>query len=196
VASSVAERIVGPEKIPGAPRPADAAISSRVVLQVQPAGRYGDKVILRDELHAQGRRLLRHHRAFGRGQSTLIRCVNRLVDPEGGEILFDGVDRRRCRQSGLRAVRRHIGMIFQEFNPIERMSVIGNVLAGRLGPRRHGAACCASTPGRTSASRWCCSTAWAWASTSTSAPTVFGRTAPAAGHRARSDPEPEAAAGG
>jgi phosphonate transport system ATP-binding protein len=69
----------------------------------------------------------------GAGKSTLIRCVNRLVEPTGGEILFNGLDILKVDQAELRAVRRNIGMIFQEFNLIERLSVIDNVLTGRLG---------------------------------------------------------------
>jgi len=69
----------------------------------------------------------------GAGKSTLIRCINRLVEPTGGEILF--FDREITKLPGrqLRRLRRDIGMIFQEFNLIDRMSVMDNVLSGRLG---------------------------------------------------------------
>lgn len=69
----------------------------------------------------------------GAGKSTLIRCVNRLVEPIGGEISF--CDREITKLPGrqLRMLRRDIGMIFQEFNLIDRMSVMDNVLSGRLG---------------------------------------------------------------
>jgi phosphonate transport system ATP-binding protein len=69
----------------------------------------------------------------GAGKSTLIRCVNRLVEPSGGEVLLDGRDLLRLDARRLREARRHIGMIFQEFNLIERLSVLDNVLTGRLG---------------------------------------------------------------
>ena len=69
----------------------------------------------------------------GAGKSTLIRCVNRLVEPSSGEILLDGDDLVSISQRKLRAARRNIGMIFQEFNLIERLSVLDNVLTGRLG---------------------------------------------------------------
>jgi phosphonate transport system ATP-binding protein len=69
----------------------------------------------------------------GSGKSTLIRCVNRLVEPTSGQILFNGRDILKLPASELRGVRRNIGMIFQEFNLIERLSVIDNVLTGRLG---------------------------------------------------------------
>jgi phosphonate transport system ATP-binding protein len=69
----------------------------------------------------------------GAGKSTLIRCVNRLVEPTAGRVLFHGVDLLQLDQSRLREARRNIGMIFQEFNLIERLSVMDNVLTGRLG---------------------------------------------------------------
>ena len=69
----------------------------------------------------------------GSGKSTLIRCINRLVEPSGGEIIFDQRNVTRLNHKDLRILRRDIGMIFQEFNLIERMSVIDNVLSGRLG---------------------------------------------------------------
>ncbi|MGH6661897.1 MAG: phosphonate ABC transporter ATP-binding protein [Rhodospirillales bacterium] len=69
----------------------------------------------------------------GTGKSTLIRCINRLVEPTSGEILFQGQDLAQLRGQGLRAARRRIGMIFQEFNLVERLTVIENLLCGRLG---------------------------------------------------------------
>ena len=69
----------------------------------------------------------------GAGKSTLIRCVNRLVEPKGGQVLFNGVDLLKLSYPEMRMQRRNIGMIFQEFNLIERLSVMDNVLTGRLG---------------------------------------------------------------
>ncbi|TDJ31140.1 MAG: phosphonate ABC transporter ATP-binding protein [Gammaproteobacteria bacterium] len=69
----------------------------------------------------------------GSGKSTLIRCINRLVNPSGGEILFYDREVTKLRGRQLRLLRRDIGMIFQEFNLIDRMSVMDNVLSGRLG---------------------------------------------------------------
>ncbi|MFY7959581.1 MAG: phosphonate ABC transporter ATP-binding protein [Elsteraceae bacterium] len=69
----------------------------------------------------------------GTGKSTLIRCINRLVDPSSGEIWFGGVDLAKLRGSELRAARRRIGMVFQEYNLVERLTVIENLLCGRLG---------------------------------------------------------------
>ena len=71
--------------------------------------------------------------ASGTGKSTLIRCINRLVEPTAGEILFDGADLARLNGGALRHARRHIGMVFQEYNLVERLTVMENVLSGRLG---------------------------------------------------------------
>src|SRR5688572_32882839 len=73
----------------------------------------------------------------GTGKSTLIRCINRLVDPTRGSIWFDidgqRTDLARLRGSALRASRRRIGMVFQEYNLVERLTVMENLLTGRLG---------------------------------------------------------------
>jgi len=71
--------------------------------------------------------------ASGTGKSTLIRCINRLVEPTAGAILFDGTDMARLSGKALRHARRHIGMVFQEYNLVERLTVMENLLCGRLG---------------------------------------------------------------
>ena len=69
----------------------------------------------------------------GAGKSTLIRCINRLVEPTGGQILLDDVDLASLSTGALRRARRRIGMIFQEYALVERLTVMENVLSGRLG---------------------------------------------------------------
>ena len=69
----------------------------------------------------------------GAGKSTLIRCVNRLVQPSGGQIELEGQDLSVLGSAGLRQARRQIGMIFQEYALIERLTVMENLLSGRLG---------------------------------------------------------------
>jgi phosphonate transport system ATP-binding protein len=69
----------------------------------------------------------------GTGKSTLVRCINRLVEPTSGEIFFQGCDLVKLDRGELRLARRHIGMVFQEYNLVERLSVMENLLSGRLG---------------------------------------------------------------
>lgn len=69
----------------------------------------------------------------GTGKSTLIRCINRLVTPTAGRIVFKGMDLTGLGGRGLREVRRRIGMVHQEYNLVERLTVMENVLCGRLG---------------------------------------------------------------
>ena len=71
--------------------------------------------------------------ASGTGKSTLIRCINRLVEPTSGQILFEGTDLAGLSGRALREARRHIGMVFQEYNLVERLTVMENLLCGRLG---------------------------------------------------------------
>lgn len=69
----------------------------------------------------------------GAGKSTLIECVNRLTDPTAGSIKLDGTEITDLSKSELRDARRDMGMIFQEFNLVERLTVMENVLSGRVG---------------------------------------------------------------
>lgn len=69
----------------------------------------------------------------GAGKSTLIRCINRLVLPTSGQVMLENTDLRTLSAEGLRQARRQIGMIFQEYALVERLTVMENVLSGRLG---------------------------------------------------------------
>ena len=69
----------------------------------------------------------------GAGKSTLIRCVNRLVEPTMGKVFLGDIELTRLSQGQLRRVRRRMGMIFQEYALVERLTVMENVLSGRLG---------------------------------------------------------------
>ena len=69
----------------------------------------------------------------GAGKSTLIRCVNRLVEPTGGKIFLGDLELAHLGSSELRRARTRMGMIFQEYALVERLSVMENVLSGRLG---------------------------------------------------------------
>lgn len=69
----------------------------------------------------------------GAGKSTLLRCVNRLVTPTSGSVLFDGCEVTNLRGRRLRELRRRVSMVFQSYNLVHRTTAIENVLQGRLG---------------------------------------------------------------
>ena len=71
----------------------------------------------------------------GAGKSTILRCINRLIDATEGKIIYDGEDIMSLRKGQLRNVRTKTGMIFQHYNLVERLSVMENVLHGRLGQK-------------------------------------------------------------
>lgn len=66
----------------------------------------------------------------GCGKSTTIRTINRLIEPDSGSIVFDGLDITQLREDELRKVRKRIGYVFQHFNLINRLSAIENVMLG------------------------------------------------------------------
>ena len=69
----------------------------------------------------------------GAGKSTLIRCINRLVEPTSGSVKLGGLEITTLNRRDLRKARARMGMIFQEYNLVERLTVMENVLSGRLG---------------------------------------------------------------
>ena len=69
----------------------------------------------------------------GAGKSTLIRCVNRLVEPTKGFAILNDINLTNLSSRALRKARRKMGMIFQEYALVERLTVMENVLSGRLG---------------------------------------------------------------
>ena len=69
----------------------------------------------------------------GSGKSTILRCINRLVEATQGSIIFDGHDIKQADKKEIRQVRKKAGMFFQHYNLVDRLSVIENVLHGRLG---------------------------------------------------------------
>ena len=88
----------------------------------------------------------------GAGKSTLLRCINRLVEPTAGEILVPEsiflphangarVNVLQLRHRELRLLRCKVGMIFQQFNIVRRLSVLNNVLSGGLGYQSTVASC-------------------------------------------------------
>ncbi len=71
----------------------------------------------------------------GSGKSTLLKTLNGLVSPSKGRVFVDEKDVSRLKGKELRELRRGIGFVFQEFNLVDRSSVLENVLIGRLGYR-------------------------------------------------------------
>ena len=71
----------------------------------------------------------------GSGKSTFLRCLNRLEEPTGGQIIFDGVD-ITSRSCDINHVRRRMGMVFQQFNLFENMNVMRNLTAAPMKIRK------------------------------------------------------------
>jgi len=99
--------------------------------------RYGEVTAL------NGVSLSVHHGEFvsvigrsGAGKSTLLRCINRMVDASSGEILLNDVNVCTLTRAQLRKLRSRVGMIFQHYNLVQRLTVLENVLHGRLGYKR------------------------------------------------------------
>jgi phosphonate transport system ATP-binding protein len=95
--------------------------------------RTGDKALKGVDLEVPQGQVLALIGPSGAGKSTLIRCINRLVEPTGGRILLGGEDITRLGAGALRRARRRMGMIFQEYALVERLTVMENVLSGQLG---------------------------------------------------------------
>lgn len=94
--------------------------------------RYGDIEALVDvSLQVAAGEMLVVLGPSGAGKSTLLRCINRLVEPSGGEVHIGG-EAAPATRAGLRRLRSQVGMIFQDHNLVPRLSVLKNVLAGRL----------------------------------------------------------------
>ncbi|ANE45827.1 phosphonate ABC transporter ATP-binding protein [Paenibacillus swuensis] len=69
----------------------------------------------------------------GAGKSTLLRCINRMIDASSGEIIFNGTNILKFNKRELKHLRTQMGMVFQHYNLVDRLTVIDNVLHGRLG---------------------------------------------------------------
>lgn len=93
----------------------------------------GEPVLKGLDLEVEGSGITAIIGSSGAGKSTLLRCINRLIEPDSGTVLLNGTDLTRLKGAALRNARRSIGMIFQSFNLLDRLTVMENVLAGRLG---------------------------------------------------------------
>ena len=72
----------------------------------------------------------------GAGKSSFLRCLNGLVSPTAGEVVVDGVTVTDAAEERLRQIRARVGFVFQQFNLLRRLTVIDNVLVGRLAATR------------------------------------------------------------
>ena len=114
----------------------NAAAPNSAVLRIQglvKAYRPGQPVLKGIDLDFDAHGLTAIIGPSGTGKSTLVRVINRLVDPTEGAVVFKGVDLARVEGRALREARRRIGMVFQEYNLVERLTVMENLLTGRLG---------------------------------------------------------------
>ena len=93
----------------------------------------GDEALKGVSLDVTGNETVAMIGPSGAGKSTFIRCVNRLTEPTSGSVKLDDLEITDLSGKELRAARRDMGMIFQEYNLIERLTVMENVLSGRLG---------------------------------------------------------------
>jgi phosphonate transport system ATP-binding protein len=95
--------------------------------------RTGDRALKGVDLEVPDGQVMALIGPSGAGKSTLIRCINRLVEPTSGKVFLDDLELSALSARQLRSARRRIGMIFQEYALVERLSVMENVLSGRLG---------------------------------------------------------------
>ncbi|MEX3317086.1 phosphonate ABC transporter ATP-binding protein [Sulfitobacter sp. PS-8MA] len=93
----------------------------------------GDPVLKNLDLTIEGESVVSIIGSSGAGKSTLLRCINRLVEPTSGSINLNGTELTSLRGKKLRGARRKIGMVFQGFNLVDRLTVMENVQSGRLG---------------------------------------------------------------
>lgn len=112
---------------------ASADGSALVVRRLSKSYTAGSPVLKDISLTIAGRGITAVIGPSGTGKSTLLRCINRLVAPTAGEIIFHGQDLTHLSGKSLRHARRRIGMVHQEYNLVDRLTVIENVLCGRLG---------------------------------------------------------------
>lgn len=94
---------------------------------------HGEPVLRGLDLDVAGASVVSIIGASGAGKSTLLRCINRLVEPTEGSIELNGLELTHLKREELRKARRRIGMIFQGFNLVDRLTVMENVQCGRLG---------------------------------------------------------------
>lgn len=93
----------------------------------------GHEALKKISFHADAGEIVAVIGRSGAGKSTLLRCVNGLERATEGRIRVDGVDVTAADADQVALLRRRIGFVWQEFNLVDRLPVLTNVLSGRLG---------------------------------------------------------------
>lgn len=93
----------------------------------------GDEALKGVSLEIKGNEQVAIIGPSGAGKSTLVQCINRLTEPTGGNVYLGDQELTKLKKDELRNARRRIGMIFQEYNLVDRLTVMENALSGRLG---------------------------------------------------------------
>lgn len=93
----------------------------------------GDEALKGVSLEIQGNEQVAIIGPSGAGKSTMVQCINRLTEPTGGKVYLGDQELTQLNKKELRNARRRIGMIFQEYNLVDRLTVMENALSGRLG---------------------------------------------------------------
>ena len=96
----------------------------------------GHEALKRVSLSAEAGQIVSIIGRSGAGKSTLLRCINGLERATSGTIKLDGEEITRLSPAQLTQARRHIGFVWQEYNLVDRLPVLRNVLSGRLGYKR------------------------------------------------------------
>ncbi len=110
--------------------------------------KFNDKIVLdRINMNMQSGEALALIGPSGTGKTTLIRVINGFVKPDQGKVFVAGKEVNYKSQKDLRRIRKRIGMIYQLFNLVDRMSALENVLTGALGRFDNGIGLIASTLG-------------------------------------------------
>lgn len=95
--------------------------------------RYGARQVLADAtLEVRSGEFVAVLGASGSGKTTLFRCLTRLTEPDSGAVEIDGEPILALKGRDLARARRKVGLVFQQFNLVRRISALDNVLAGRL----------------------------------------------------------------
>ena len=89
--------------------------------------KFGDVTVLKDiSLDIKEKEVVVIIGPSGSGKSTILRCLNHLETPSGGEIVIDGIKLEEG--ANLNAIRREVGMVFQRFNLFPNMTVLQNIM--------------------------------------------------------------------